>query len=65
MNKSRKLVNTIENINSINELSKKKNNYAVAEKTKENLKGKNKSKVKKTKTKKKIRTLWVRRKKKI
>ena len=33
-------------------------------KAKENLKSKDKVKVKKTKTKKKIRTLWVRRKKK-
>ena len=46
-------------------LLKKKNNYHETTKAKENLKNKNKDKVKKAKTKKKIRTLWVRRKKKI
>ena len=63
--KSKKLINTIESINSVIELNKKKNNYAPTKKTKENLKNKDKVKTKKAKTKKKIRTLWVRRKKKI
>ena len=63
--KSKKLINSIENTNSIIELNKKKNNNGTAKKAKENLKSKDKVKVKKTKTKKKIRTLWVRRRKKI
>jgi len=63
--KSKKLIKTLENINSIIELTKKKNNYIVAKKAKENLKNKDKSKLKKAKAKKTIRTLWVRRKKKI
>jgi len=62
LNKSKKIINTVENIYSIEGLNKKKNNHSVAKKTKENFK--NKDKEKKTKTKKKIRTLWVRRKKK-
>jgi len=62
LNKSKKIINTVENIYSIEGLNKKKNNHSVVKKTKENLK--NEDKVKKTKTKKKIRTLWVRRKKK-
>ena len=63
--KSKKLINSIENTNSIIELNKKKNNNGSAKKVKENLKSKDKVKVKKTKSKKKIRTLWVRRRKKI
>jgi ribonuclease E len=63
--KSKKLINSIENTNSIIELNKKKNNNGSAKKAKENLKSKDKVKVKKTKAKKKIRTLWVRRRKKI
>ncbi len=67
--KSKKLINTIENINSIIQINKKRNNYTETKKIKENLKDKtkdkDKNKVKKVKTKKKIRTLWVRRKKKI
>ena len=62
LNKSKKLINTVENIYSIEGLNKKKDNRPEVKKTKENFK--NKDKVKKTKTKKKIRTLWVRRKKK-
>ena len=61
LNKSKKIINTVENIYSIEGLNKKKDNHPVVKKTKENFK--NKDKVKKTKTKKKIRTLWVRRKK--
>ena len=62
LNKSKKLINTVENIYSIEGLNKKKDNHSVVKKTKESFKSKDK--VKKTKTKKKIRTLWVRRKKK-
>jgi ribonuclease E len=65
LSKSKKIINTVENISSIGESIKKKNNYHETTKAKENLKNKNKDKVKKAKTKKKIRTLWVRRKKKI
>ena len=65
INKSKKIINTIENTNSIIEFSNKKNNYALVKKTKETLKSKDKVKVKKAKAKKKIRTLWVRRRKKI
>ena len=61
LNKSKKLINTVENIYSIEGLNKKKDNHSVVKKTKESFKSKDK--VKKTKTKKKIRTLWVRRKK--
>ncbi len=61
LNKSKKLLNTIENINSISETKKIKK---ISLKEKNKLPVKNKEKTKKTKSKKKIRTLWVRRKKK-
>ena len=61
LNKSKKLVKSIENINSI--ILKKEKVKRIKEiKIKENKK--TTQKIKKTKTKKKIRTLWVRRKKK-
>ena len=59
-NKSKKLLNIIENINDIIETKKSKNED---KKTKKDLK-KNKKESKKTKLKKNLRTLWVRRKKK-
>ena len=64
LNKSKKLIKTIENINSIIQINKTKNNVPKKkrEKVKENIK--TKEKVKKTKLKKKVRTLWIRRKKK-
>jgi len=64
LNKSKKLINTFENINPIIESIKIRGDFKEKKKVKvkENLKGK--EKIKKTKTKKKIRTLWVRRKKK-
>ena len=64
LNKSKKIVNTIENINSIVKVAKIKSSPVkkVKEKIKEIIKTKDKTK--KTKSKKKIRTLWVRRKKK-
>ena len=64
LNKSKKLIKTIENINSIIQIDKTKNNVLKKkrEKVKENIK--TKEKVKKTKLKKKVRTLWIRRKKK-
>ena len=71
--KSKKHINTIENINSIIQINKKKNNYTETKKVKEILKNKDKDKdkdklkdkAKKVKTKNKIRTLWTRRRKKI
>ena len=64
LNKSKKLLNSIENVNSNIELKKSKKNDVKEKKSikKELVKGKEKTK--KTKSKKKIRTLWVRRKKK-
>ena len=64
-NKSKKLVNTFENINPIIETIKIRGDFKEKKKVKvkENLKGKDK--IKKAKTKKKIRTLWFRRKKKV
>ena len=64
LNKSKKLINSIENINSIivaKQLKKTKSSMVA-----ENIKGtsKIKDKTKKTKSKKNVRTLWVRRKKK-
>jgi ribonuclease E len=64
LNKSKKLLSKIENINSIIETNKIKK-ISVKEKKERNKSTiKSKDKTKKTKTKKKIRTLWVRRKKK-
>ena len=62
-NKSKKIINSIENINSIFRNKKFKKNIKKKKKKKENLK-KNKKKLKKSLSKKKLRTLWVRRKKK-
>ena len=61
LNKSKKKINNIENINKLVE-SKNIDNKII--KTKNKL-TKQKGKAKKTKSKKKIRTLWVRRKKKL
>ena len=54
LSKSKKPINSVEHINSIKELSKKKSNHVIEKKVKENLKNK-----------KTIRTLWVRRRKKV
>jgi ribonuclease E len=64
LNKSKKVINAIENINSIVQLNKIKSNFAKTKKTKNKEIVKSKDRIKKTKSKKKIRTLWVRRKKK-
>ena len=61
LNKSKKLIKSIENINSIVNLKSSKNE--PVKKDKSNEKPKTKEKNKKTKTKKKVKTLWVRRKK--
>ena len=63
LNKSKKIINTFENINLIIENNKSKSNYSSKKKVK-NIE-KTKDKIRKTKSKKKIRTLWVRRKKKL
>ena len=63
LNKSKKLLNSVENINSIIYVEKTKK-IIKNKKAKEKIKVKIKEKTKKTKDKKKIRTLWVRRKKK-
>jgi ribonuclease E len=65
LNKSKKLLNTIENINNIVEIRKTNLIKKKGEtKEKKELK-KDKKETKKLKTKKKLRTLWTRRKKKI
>ena len=63
LNKSKKLINSVENINSI-QVNQTKNTNIKSKKNKELGKIKGKEKVKKSKLKKKARTLWVRRKKK-
>ena len=64
LNKSKKIINSFENINFINEPKKiiKVSKKDKKEKVRET--AKSKEKIKKTKIKKKARTLWVRRKKK-
>ena len=64
LNKSKKFINSIENINNISKLNNVKNNNIKIKKGKNKETLKSKDKTKKTKSKKKIRTLWVRRKKK-
>ena len=59
-NKSKKLINKVENINKIVEIKK---NFIDKKKEKKDLK-KSKKESKKNKSKKKLRTLWIRRKKK-
>ncbi len=60
LNKSKKLINSIENINTITKTNKIKSNI----KDKNKHATKSKEKTKKTKSRKKIKTLWIRRKKK-
>ena len=62
LNKSKKLINSVENVNYIVQTNKKRI-ITKDKKIKDNGNIKSKEKVKKIKTKKKIRTLWVRRKK--
>ena len=67
LNKSKKLINTVENINAIiqtNKMNKMNNGNVKVKKGKIKDTNKSKDKIKKSKIKKKIRTLWVRRKKK-
>ena len=63
LNKSKKIINSFENINSIVQI-KKPNKVLPKNKKVKNLENsKIKNKTKKTKSKKKVRTLWVRRRK--
>ena len=64
LNKSKKLINTVENINAIIQTNKINNGNLKVKKSKIKDTNKSKDKIKKSKIKKKIRTLWVRRKKK-
>ena len=64
LNKSKKLINSIENVNSIIEIKKINKKLKKDKKDKIKETDKSKDKIKKTKLKKKVRTLWVRRKKK-
>ena len=64
LNKSKKLINTVENINAIIQMNKMNNGNVKVKKGKIKDTNKSKDKIKKSKIKKKIRTLWVRRKKK-
>ena len=64
LNKSKKLINTIENLNSVIEQKKINKNFNQKLKKDNKETVKSKDKVKKTKLKKKARTLWVRRRKK-
>ena len=64
LNKSKKIISTIENINNIIEIKKIKKTVVKEKKEiKKELK-KDKKDIKKKKTSKKLRTLWIRRKKK-
>ena len=63
LNKSKKLINSIENINKIIEIKQVKKSLKDGKKSANKENRKNKDKSKKTKSKKKARTLWVRRKK--
>ncbi len=65
LNKSKKLLNSIENINKISENINTSNFLTSDKKNIKKSVKKEKIKVKKTKSKKKLKTLWVRRKKKI
>ena len=67
LNKSKKIVNTVENINLIPEIKNLLRKTSKEKKVKKEVKKeikKDKKEVKKLKTKKQLRTLWVRRKKK-
>jgi len=64
LNKSKKLINTFENINSIVQAPSIKRIPTKEKKINDKETIKSKDKIKKSKSKKKIRTLWVRRKKK-
>jgi len=64
LNKSKKLINTVENIKAIIPTKKTENSFKKEKKVKSKDVVKSKERIKKTKSKIKVRTLWVRRKKK-
>ena len=64
LNKSKKVINTIENIHQIKETKKNKLSKIKEKKVKDKISSKEKTKKTKS-TKKKVRTLWVRKKRKI
>ena len=65
LNKSKKIINTIENINHITQSINNKKSFLTKKEKKKIVKSKDKIKKTKTKIKKKVRTLWIRRKKKL
>ena len=65
LNKSKKIINTIENINHITPSINNKKSFLTKKEKKKIVKSKDKIKKTKTKIKKKVRTLWIRRKKKL
>ena len=65
LNKSKKIIDTIENVNNIIEIKKIKKDVVKNKKGKKKEEKKEKKETKKKKVKKNLRTLWVRRKKKI
>ena len=65
LNKSKKIISTIENVNKILQSKPKKDALNKEKKEKTKLASKDKFKTKKIKIKKKVRTLWVRKKRKI
>ncbi len=64
LNKSKKIINTVENINNILVIKKSKSEVIKKIKDVKKIEKKDKKETKKKKVKKKLRTLWVRRKKK-
>jgi ribonuclease E len=64
LNKSKKIINTVENINNILVIKKSKSEAIKKIKDVKKIEKKDKKETKKKKVKKKLRTLWVRRKKK-
>ncbi len=64
LNKSKKIINSVENINAFTVTKKIKKNLLKEKKSKAKESNRTKDKSKKTKLKKKTRTLWIRRKKK-
>ena len=65
LNKTKKLINSIENINKVLEIKKIISTRNSEKKDSKKSLKKDKAKTKKTKIKKKLKTLWVRRKKKV
>ena len=65
LTKSKKLVNAIENIDQITVINNVKKSSVKLKKVKTSEINKSTEKSKKNKSKKKIRTLWIRRKKKL